>query len=777
MSDINEAETRAEYIDKQLEQAGWTRDADIGMRIRREYIINDGKINSNGKRDKQLKADYLLEYQNTPIAVIEAKSSDKDIIDGVAQAKIYAQKLQLNHSFVANGKDIYYINMKTGEERHIDHFPTPQELLSTQDSHDNKQQPNQQQKEWHKKFNHIPFEPSNNRQPRYYQQLAVNRVMNAIADDKKRILLTLATGTGKTFIAFQIAWKLFQSRWNLSQHNRQPRILFITDRNILADQTYLDFSAFADDARIRITPDDIKKRGDVPKNGSIFFTIFQSFMSGDNDTPYFGKYPPDFFDMVIIDECHRGGANDQSNWRNILDYFNNAVHLGLTATPKRNDNIDTYDYFGDPVFIYSLKEGIEDGFLTAFKVKRIQSNIDDYIYQPDDEVIQGDIDESHVYDEYEINHNIIIKEREEYRINYMFQHINPNEKTIIFCANQYHAGLIRNLINQTSYSNNVDYCVRVCSDDGVHGDTYLKQFRDNEKTIPTILTTSTKLSTGVDARNIRNIVLMRPINNIIEFKQIIGRGTRLYDDKFYFTIVDFVNAYHHFNDPEWDGEPIEPEPSEPSQPSLPMPKPKGDDTKEPTEKIIVKLSDGRVRELQSITDSYFYIDNKMVNAETYIKHLFDVIKLPEILESEEKLRQLWSSPLTRKELLKTLEKAGCTREDLEKLQEIIGAKNSDLFDVLEYIAYAKPTISRQQRVDKNKDNIYNLLNNAQREFIEFVLQNYIKDGLDELDDANLANIINAKYGSPNEAQQKLGAIQQIRDTFIKFQQNLYKNVG
>ena len=391
--------------------------------------------------------------------------------------------------------------------------------------------------------------------------------MEAIAADQPRILLTLATGTGKTFIAFQIAWKLFHSRWNLSREpSRRPRILFLADRNILANQAYNAFSAFPEDAMVRIEPEDIRKKGKVPKNGSLFFTIFQTFMSGPpkdgKPSPYFGEYPPDFFDFIVIDECHRGGANDESNWRGILEYFAPAVQLGLTATPKRKDNVDTYAYFGEPVYIYSLKEGINDGFLTPFKVKQISTTLDEYVYTPDDKLIEGEIEAGKRYTETDFNKIIEIKEREAHRVKLFMEQINQNEKTLVFCATQDHALAVRDLINQMKTSKDPNYCQRVTANDGALGEQHLRDFQDNEKTIPTILTTSQKLSTGVDARNIRNIVLMRPINSMIEFKQIIGRGTRLYDGKDYFTIYDFVKAHHHFSDPEWDGEPMEPEPAE-----------------------------------------------------------------------------------------------------------------------------------------------------------------------------------------------------------------------
>jgi type I restriction enzyme, R subunit len=558
---MNEAETRAEHIDPALKAAGWG--VVEGSRVRREYPIAPGRIEGLGRRGKALTADYVLEFRNTKLAVVEAKAWDEPLTEGVAQAKNYAGKLAIRYTYATNGQGIYGIDMKEGKEGETPTFPSPSELWAMTFAEANA---------WRDRFADVPYEDRGGSHPgRYYQDIAVERVMQAIADNRQRILLTLATGTGKTFIAFQVAWKLFHSRWNLGREpSRRPHILFLADRNILADQGYNAFSAFPEDALVRIAPEDIRKKGKVPTNGSIFFTIFQTFMSGPpkdgQPSPYFGEYPPDFFDFIVIDECHRGGANDESNWRGILEYFAPAVQLGLTATPKRKDNVDTYAYFGEPVYVYSLKDGINDGFLTPFRVKQISTTLDEYVYTPDDKLVEGEIEAGRCYTEPDFNKIIEIKEREANRVKIFMEQIDQREKTLVFCATQDHALAVRDLINQMKTSKDPNYCQRVTADDGALGDQHLRDFQDNEKTIPTILTTSQKLSTGVDARNIRNIVLMRPINSMIEFKQIIGRGTRLYDGKDYFTIYDFVRAHHHFNDPEWDGEPVEPEPQEPRQP-------------------------------------------------------------------------------------------------------------------------------------------------------------------------------------------------------------------
>ncbi len=773
---MNEDETRAELIDPMLKACGWG--VIEGSKIFRNHPITAGKIQTGGQRGKLLRADYVLAYKGIKLAVIEAKSDELGVGEGVAQAKQYAQKLNLETTYATNGKEIYSICMKTGAEGLVDRYPTPEELWAKTFATQN---------EWREKFSAIPFEDKGGTwQLRYYQEIAVNNTLEAIANNEKRILLTLATGTGKTPIAFQIAWKLYHARWSLQHNgNRRPRILFLADRNILANQAYNNFSAFPEDALVRISPKEISKKGSVPTNGSIFFTIFQTFMTGTDDegnpAPYFGAYPKDFFDFIIIDECHRGGANDEGNWRGILEYFSPAVQLGLTATPKRKDNIDTYKYFGEPVYIYSLKEGINDGFLTPFKVKRIKTTLDDYIYTSDDQIIEGEIEEGKLYTEPDFNKIIEIKAREAKRVKIYMDEANQNEKAIIFCANQDHAAAVRDLVNQYKKSKDPSYCVRVTANDGEMGEQFLREFQDNEKIIPTILTTSQKLSTGVDARNIRNIVLMRPVNSMIEFKQIVGRGTRLFDGKEFFTIYDFVDAYHHFADPEWDGEPIEPEPNdvndpkEPYEPKEPNEPKNGDEEgREKRKRVKIKLKDGKEREIQHmISSSFWSADGKPISAEEFLHNLFGA--LPEFFKSEEELRTIWSKPMTRKALLEKLDTAGFGKDELTTLQKLIDAEKSDLFDVLEYVFNSefKP-ITREARVAAAQSTIFALLNNKQKEFIEFVLSKYIEAGVEELDQEKLPILLTNKYQSLEDAKEVLGDVGNISSLFVEFQQYLYQ---
>lgn len=770
---MTEDETRAELIDPKLRLSGWEME---DAKVNRNYPITAGRIQTGGRRSQAIFADYVLSYKGIKLAVIEAKKADLSYGEGVAQAKDYAEKLRLETTFSTNGREIYSICMKTGREELIDRFPTPEELWNKTFSDQN---------DWRDKFAEIPFNDKGGTwKIRFYQEIAIQKTLEAVAQKKQRILLTLATGTGKTSIAFQIAWKLFKSRWNLNRDGaRLPRILFLADRNILADQAFNDFSAFPDDALVRIKPSEIKKKGTVPTNGSIFFTIFQSFMSGTdkegNPVPYFGEYPKDYFDFIIIDECHRGGANDEGNWRGILEYFKPAVQLGLTATPKRKENVDTYKYFGDPIYIYSLKDGINDGFLTPFKVKRIKTTLDEYIYTSDDDLIEGEIEEGKEYKEKDFNRSIEIREREAKRVKIFMDDCDQNEKAIIFCATQEHASLVRDLINQYKKSKDPNYCVRVTANDGAMGEQYLRDFQDNEKTIPTILTTSQKLSTGVDARNVRNIVLLRPVNQIVEFKQIVGRGTRMFEGKDFFTIYDFVDAYKRFSDPEWDGEPVEPELK--NKPYAPQDdieqiasEPRETIEKDKKQKIKVKLNDGKVREIDfMVSTSFWSADGRPVSSTEFMESLFG--KLPELFKDEQELRTIWSNPVTRKVLLSKLEESGFSKEDLQTLQKLVNMDKSDLYDVLEYVFNGDfKSKTREERVQIAEETIYAILNEKQKEFIAFVLSKYVESGVDELDQEKLPQLLINKYQSLEDAKDILGEVKDISKLFIEFQKYLYE---
>tara|TARA_R110002012_G_scaffold52191_1_gene134109 strand:- start:9569 stop:12139 length:2571 start_codon:yes stop_codon:yes gene_type:complete len=853
----NESETRAELISPKLVLDGWGK-ADHSI-IRREVSITAGRILGGGKRGSKLSADYVLEFQGRKLAAVEAKRESLSYTEGVRQAKDYAQRLQCRFAYATNGHDIYQIDMLTGDEQLVDRYLTPEEMWAIAfNGEDGKAEP-EFTSSWRENFAKIPFECKGDWQPRYYQENAINQALEAIAQGKDRILLTLATGTGKTCIAFQLSWKLFKSRWSLqaaknpSNAKKRPRILFLADRNVLTKQAFNDFGAFGEDAVVRITPSEIKKAKGVPKNASIFMAIFQTLMteSGGNaeaeeleseefdaeqikDTSNcrFREYPEDFFDFIIIDECHRGGANDESSWREILNYFAPAVQLGLTATPKRTDNADSYKYFGDPVYSYTLKQGISDGFLTPFKVYPIVGTMDEYVYTPGDAVtFKGEPEAGKVYKESDFNRIITMPQREQKRVQYWMDHINPQEKTIVFCATQEHAGMVRDFINQYAvkqgWTTNPSYCVRITANDGAAGENDLRTFCDNEKTIPTILTTSRKLSTGVDARNVRNIVLMRECKNVIEFKQIIGRGTRMYDGKSFFTVYDFVKAHHNFADPEWDGEPLPPKdpidevpcegcetspcscvcetcdfnpcncnsdiPGEecseckksPCQCSGVLGEPCNDCANEPCtcntgegggekpEKIFITLKDGKIRQIQHMKSVLFMgPDGDMLTAHQFVEQLFG--ELPRFFGNEDELREIWSNPSTREKLLADLNEAGYDDEKLDSMKDIIDATDSDVYDLLAFVAYARDTHTRKDRVASAKPGISKEFTYKQVEFIEFILDKYIEDGVQELAAKKMKSLVELKYNTISDAAAEFGSPLLIRDTFVGFQKYLYE---
>lgn len=778
-NDETEADTRALRIDPALRDSGWH--STSGARVRREHIC-PGRIMGGGRNANPVTADYVFEYRGQKLAAMEAKRAGLGYTVGMGQAKDYAGRIKARYAYSSNGLKWREVDMLTGAERDMPlPFPTPDELWARVFP---------QKSDWRHRFGAVPFETGGGKwQPRYYQHNAINAVLEAVAKGDKRILLTLATGTGKTGIAFQTAWKLFHASWNLSgEPTRRPRILFLADRNILADQAFNSFSAFEAGALSRINPKEIRTRdGVMPKNASVFFSIFQTMMTSGADEedegeitdgePNYKQYPPDFFDFIVIDECHRGGANDESTWRAILDYFAPAVQLGLTATPKRTINADTYAYFGEPVYVYALKEGIEDGFLTPFKVRQMASTIDEYVYSPGDAILDGEIEEDRKYTEADFNTRIEIEARERSRVREFMAQINPRQKTLVFCATQGHAARVRDFINEMKSVPDPHYCERVTAEDGDIGEAHLRTFQDNEKTIPTILTTSQKLSTGVDARNIRNIVLMRPVRSMIEFKQIIGRGTRTFEGKDFFTIFDFVKAYEHFNDPEWDGEPLEPvmpertdrpggvaeEPEAPIEPPVQgEPRPA---------KIRIQLADGKERKIQYMASTAYWIDGRPISSEEFMQRLFG--DLSDIIGGEDELREKWSDPELRASLLTVLEERGYGIDRLEEMQQLIDAKDSDIFDVLAYVRFSLDPRTRLERAEGARTNGLEGHELAMRDFLKDVLHAYEKDGVAELGYDRLGDLLRVRYGSTSDAKKQLGEIGGIRSAFSALQRYIY----
>ena len=478
-----------------------------------------------------------------------------------------------------------------------------------------------------------------------------------------------------------------------------------------------------------------------------------------------------------------------------MEYFDSAYQLGMTATPRRKDNANTYAYFGEPVYTYSLKQGIEDGFLVPFRVDISTSNIDDYKYEEGDIVKSGEIDLEKVYSESDFyNGRIQIKERDEHRVQELLNKIDPDEKTIIFCATQKHAMIVRDMVNKHKKRPANNYCERVTADDGEVGEAALRTFQDNEKLLPTILTTSYKLSTGVDARNVRNIVLMRPVQNIVEFKQIIGRGTRLFDKKYYFTIYDFVGACNMFKDPDWDGDtycPVcgnwpctckkQPKP-------YPLP-PEGGTFREPlpcpvcghipctcekpkTNLIDIKLSNGRRLALETTWEQKIFFGDEFISLEEYVKKLFG--KIPDFFSGANDLREKWSNPETREQLLKTMDEAGFAEDKLNLLKNMLKMQKCDLLDVLEYIAYNSTPIERAKRVELVKKKYVYSLNKEQQEFDNLILQYYISNGFKELGSDKLKTFINIKFNSMSDAKERLQMEPaEIRQHYFELQRRLY----
>jgi type I restriction enzyme R subunit len=775
----SESDTRVKLIDPKIKESSWSEN-----NIVREYYFTDGRKLIGNKRGKRYFVDYLLTYKNTNLAIIEAKAQSKDPLDGLQQSINYAQKLKIDFVYATNGDKIYEHSLIEGNGRWVDSYPTPDELFN-------------------KKFGQIdikkentityPFHIEGNMKPRFYQQIAVQKSIEAIASGKDRILLTLATGTGKTYIAFQIVYRLFASKWSKDGSDRRPKILFLADRNVLADQAYNTFNPLEKDI-IRLNGKEIKKRGGkVPTNANIFFAIYQSIAENknrvvetteeeneDDVTAYYKQYPSNFFDLIIIDECHRGSANDESSWKDILNHFSSAVHLGLTATPKRDDNGDTYKYFGDPIYEYSLKDGINDGFLTPYKVKRIQTNIDEYKFDPND-IITGELDKQIVELE-KFEREVVIPKRTELIAKTILENINPMDKTIIFCVNQQHASDMKIAIDKFKSVKDNNYCVRVTSDEGDIGRNFLEDFQNNDKDIPTILTSSKMLTTGVDAKNVRNVVLTAPIKSMTEFKQIIGRGTRVFEGKDFFTIIDFVGATNLFYDDRWDGvaEPID-------EPKPPKPKPTDsgsgeDDTTggggeieppiPPKEKVTIDIK-GKKLKVINIETTYVGDDGRPLKTDEYLELLIGI--LGKFYNDEQGLRDIWSNPSNRKDLLNKLREMNIDESQLEDLKEIFEAVNSDIYDVLAHLSFNLDIKTRNERAIavENSTFIEKYHNEKAKDFIEFILEKYKKYGFKELEENKLSTLIEQSGFDKKDLMASFGEFK-IRDEYFGLQREIYR---
>lgn len=812
----SESDTRAKYIDPSLKASNWEE-----INIIREYYFTDWRKVLWDKRWKRKFADYILTFKWVKLAIIEAKKQNIESSEWLEQVKEYSKILNLRFVYSTNWMKIYEFDNETWKWDFIDSYPAPEELYNKVYSERNLTK---------EALLNEPFLLSE-KKPRYYQEIAINKIMEAIWDWKKRILLTMATGTGKTVIAFQTVYKLFMARWSLdSIWVRRPRILFLADRNILVDQAMNTFNPLEKDI-LKINWTEIKKRSwKVPINANVFFAIYQALVWGkidddlnDNiwiehgwieydwiehdcrerrsafpmgnveyteqnknnfiEEQYFKKYPKDFFDLIIIDECHRWWARDDWNWSEILKYFEGAVHLWLTATPKRQDNIDTYKYFWKPVYEYSLKAWIDDWFLTPFKIKRIKLNIDELVLNSWDTIISWE-SKKEVYYAGDMEREIIIDERSDLIAQTILNQIGKMDKTIVFCVDQSHALRIRDSINKYKTVKDSDYCVRVTSNEWNIGRTYLEKFQDNDKDIPVILTSSQMLTTWVDALNVRNIVLVRNIWSIVEYKQIVWRWTRIFDWKDYFTILDFVGATNDFRDELWDWWPeeenlvendlIKEEKVEYNTSFQLSPlEEKGQATKEKKEKLVVRLWDSR--EIKVIDIETRYLDPntwKHLSSEEFLQKI--VWELPKIYKDEHQLRELWSNPETREELLVWLSNIWLDTEQLEYLKKIFEANDSDIFDILAHLSFNSDIKYRSERSIYWEEIVERYDSLKAREFLEFLLALYVKNWILEFRKDWLASKIQLfNKWQAREVAEEFWGFEELKNAYYEVQRSLY----
>lgn len=775
---FSEADTRHKFIDSQLERDWWQKNQIIC-----EFDFTDGRKLPGNKRWERKKADYILSYKWVKLAIIEAKKYSKEPTEWLEQAKQYAKILNIRFVFSTNWQKIYQFDMQTGFWGFVENYPEPEKLY--------------EMVFWSENITKNILLQQNyfvsDKKPRYYQEIAIQKTMEAVAEWKNRILLNLATGTGKTVIAFQICYKLFEAKWSLDGiGKRRPKILFLADRNVLVDQAMNTFNHFEKDYK-KINWKEIKKRwGEVPKNANFFFAIYQALtgwnISEDDwqeeilEEKYFEKYEKDFFDAIIIDECHRGWAKEDGNWAEILKYFDSAVQIGMTATPKREENRDTYKYFWKPVYEYSLKSWIDDGFLTPFKIKRIKLNIDEFVLQSSDTIVSGEA-KKNIYDVKDMDKNIILEERSDLIAEMILNQINTFDKTIIFCVDQAHALRMRDAINKYKTVKDPDYCVRVTSDEWEIGRNFLERFQDNDANIPVILTSSQMLTTGVDARNVRNIVLVRNIWSIVEYKQIVGRGTRVFDGKDFFTIYDFVGSSIRFIDEiwEWPADNIE----EINEKEAKTKKEKIENIDEvepienpleekPKEKLVVILWENR--EVKVIDIETYYMDptsGRLLSTEDFLRKLFS--ELPKLYENEHQLRMTWADPDKREELLRKLASLWFDKEQFAALKKMFCAEKSDIFDILSYISYETEIKNRKQRSVFWKHFASNYTNPEAKEFLEFLTDLYENNGiLDFAKEKLTAKVDLFWHGTTMEIAEQFGWPNELVKAYYGIQEALYE---
>lgn len=782
----NEADTCRRFVVPRLQAAGW--DAEP-YRINEQVTFTDGRIVVAGRRGRRRpgkRADYILRYRpDLAIAVVEAKPTYATPGDGLQQAKDYAEVLGLKFAYATNGQGIVEFDFTTGLERTIDTFPTPAQLwarLTRSESLDSAAADRVLTPAYH----------ISGKSPRYYQEIAINRAVQAVAQGDQRILLTMATGTGKTLVAFQICWKLWSSHWNRPGEHRHPRILYLADRNILVDDPMAkDFAPFKE-ARWKIA------NGDAVKSREMYFAIYQSIAQDVNRPGLYREYAPDFFDLIIVDECHRGSARDDSNWRDILDYFAPAVQLGMTATPRRQDNADTYDYFGDPLYTYSLRQGIDDGFLAPYRVHRVVTTWDAAGWRP----TQGELDRfgreipDEEYHTNDFERRVALRARTEAVARHLTEYMRRTDrfaKTIVFCVDQEHAAEMRQALNNLSADlvrDDSDYVCRVTSDEGEIGRGHLSNFQDLERRTPVILTTSQLLTTGIDAPTVQNIVLVRIVNSMTEFKQIIGRGTRVRDDygKLFFSILDYTgSATRMFADPDFDGDPtIETEQTI-------------DETGEPTSDETVVTPEEVPDEGEGPTDlppdfddrprRKFYVDGGQVEVAAHLVYELDpdgnqlrvvqftdytADKVRMLYRNAAELRGQWADPDKRREIIDRLEERGI---DFDHLAETADQPDADPLDLLCHLAFNAPLRTRRERAQRlrtERPDFFDQYGPEAREILNELLDKYTEHGTAQFvvpDVLELPPI--SGHGNVIEIAAKFGDAVRLREAVNQLQTLLY----
>ncbi|MDQ7736462.1 DEAD/DEAH box helicase family protein [Prevotella corporis] len=778
--DLTEEDVKFRYINEAITSKGWSKDS---IFMEQKVKFTDGKISLHGNlvhREKPKFADYVL-YVNkaTPIAIVEAKDANHSVSHGLQQAMNYAQMLDVKFAYSSNGEGFAEHDFLTGKERTfaMDEFPTKEELI---ERYKNEANDGNGLKEQELSVIEQPFCTGQNIfPPRYYQRNAVNRTVGAIAKGQNRVLLVMATGTGKTYTAFQIVWRLLKS-------GLKKKVLYLADRNILVDQSIQqDFNPLK---KVTHKIDYSKDKNHLEELSSyqVFFALYQQLIGQNDAKNYQELFPnPDYFDLVIVDECHRGSAKDDSNWRNILDYFSSATHIGMTATPKETKYQSSIGYFGEPVYTYSLKNGIEDGFLAPFKVINITTNIgDEWRPTKGQKDIYGNEIEDRIYNNSDYDYNIVIEDRTREVAQEITNYLRSTDrmaKTIVFCADETHAERMRMALtnaNADMCKKNPDYVVRITGSDE-YGKSKLDYFISVAEKYPVIATTSKLLSTGVDCKMTKLIVLDQQIGSMTEFKQIIGRGTRLREKegKTYFTVMDFRNVTRLFADPEWDG-PIEIDPNYPPKEKEPTPylPPKEDEptgVKEPDPapqpKPIVAKDGCQVMIINKVV-SVYDTDGKLLRTESITdytkKSIIDTYATIDTFTSK------WQETKKKSDIAEMLKESGI---DLAALKHAENMDDVDDFDFICHIAYGKKTLTRHERAEQvKKRDIFSKYGEQARGVLEALLDKYIKEGISELESLTvLENDPFRKLGSKANIVKFFGGKQGYLDAVKELEQHIY----